>query len=224
LVDSQRLRLPSRLLRGIAPGMLPTVVRRKKHGFDPAVFDHKGSVFLDGWWQSELYFRDQRELILADLTFRQPPDAVNQECLDQVRATNAVCVHVRRGDYVTDPFILKNFGICGPEYYQAAFGLIGSQVSSPTYFVFSDDPEWTRQNLPVPEPRRFISHNCQVSDWEDLRLMSACRHFVIANSTFSWRGAWLCTHSAKRVIAPKRWFAASEIAGRDIIPADWTTL
>ena len=135
-----------------------------------------------------------------------------------------MCVHVRRGDYVTDPFILENVGLCGLEYYQSALDLIRRQVSSPTFFVFSDDPDWTRQNLPVPEPRHFISHNCGVSDHEDLRLMSACKHFVIANSTFSWWGAWLSTHSQKIVIAPKRWFVSAKYPTTDVIPTAWTTL
>jgi tellurite resistance-related uncharacterized protein len=224
LVDSKRLRIPARILQTIAPGLLPTVVRRKKHGFDPEVFEIKGSVFLDGWWQSELYFRDHRELILSELSFREPPNTVNQQWLDQIHATEAVCVHVRRGDYVSDPYILENVGLCGMEYYQAALDLIRQRVSSPTFFVFSDDPAWTRQNLPVPEPHHFISHNCGVSDWEDLRLMSACKHFVIANSTFSWWGAWLCTHSQKTVIAPKRWFAAARLSTKDVLPEDWITL
>ena len=221
LVESERLRIPRAILRRILPGFLPKCIRQRKHFFDPHVFENDGSVFLDGWWQSELYFRDHRDQILAELSFRQPPSAANQQCLDQIRSTNAVCVHVRRGDYVTDPFVLKNFGVCGLDYYQSALEIIHQRVPSPTYFVFSDDPEWTRQNLPVPEPRHFISHNVKIADWEDLRLMSACKHFVIANSTFSWWGAWLSTYSEKIVIAPKRWFAAERISTQDMIPTDW---
>jgi len=224
LVESQRLRVPRAILRRIAPGMLPAHVRQKKHVFDPSVLENRGSVFLDGWWQSELYFRDHREAILSELSFRKPPNPENKQWLEQIRSTNAVCVHVRRGDYVTDPFVLKNFGLCGLDYYASALDLIRQRVESPTYFVFSNDPEWTRQNLPIPKPRHFISHNCKVSDWEDLRLMSACKHFVIANSTFSWWGAWLSTNPEKTVIAPKRWFTAENASAQDIIPENWITL
>jgi len=224
LVDSPRLRAASRMIRRIAPGSLPTVVRQRQHGFDPKVFEYPGSVFLDGWWQSELYFHQHRDVILSELKLRDPPTETNLKSLDQIRNSTAVCVHVRRGDYVTDPFIFNRIGVCGLEYYQSAINLIGQRVASPTFFVFSDDPEWTRQNLPVPEPRHFISHNCGVSDWEDLRLMSACRHFIIANSTFSWWGAWLCAHSQKFVIAPERWFANSRSSTKDIVPREWTVI
>jgi hypothetical protein len=224
LVDSERLRVPNRILRMIAPGLLPTVVRQKHHEFNPKVFANKGSLFLDGWWQSELYFRDHREVILSDLSFREPPNDANQKWIDQIHTTNSVCVHVRRGDYVSDPYILENVGLCGLDYYRAALDLIRSRISSPTFFVFSDDPEWTRQNLPVPEPRHFVTHNYGISDWEDLRLMSACKHYVIANSTFSWWGAWLSTNPEKIVIAPKRWFAATNFSTKDVIPTDWITL
>jgi hypothetical protein len=221
LVDSQRLSSASRLIRKIAPGLLPKVVRKKKHGFDPRLLEQEGSLFLDGWWQSELYFRDHRQAILSELSFRTPPSAENQKWLERIAACNAVCVHVRRGDYVSDPFALKNFGLCGLDYYKAAIALIQQRVPDPTYFIFSDDPEWTRQNLPVPEPRHFITHNCNIADYEDLRLMSACSHFVIANSTFSWWGAWLSTHPGKIVVAPQRWFVNESVSSQDIIPESW---
>jgi Glycosyl transferase family 11 len=224
MVDSPRFRAVRDVLNRIKPGLLPKVVRKRKHSFDPALFEQRSSVFFDGWWQSELYFRDHREVILADLEFRRPPSPVNQEWLERIGSATAVCVHVRRGDYVTDPVINKSIGVCGLDYYRAAFDLIDRRVPSPTFFVFSDDPEWTRSNLPVPEPRHFVSHNCGISDWEDLRLMSACRHFVIANSTFSWWGAWLSRHDPKLVIAPKQWFAGAKTGPRDVIPTDWITL
>jgi tellurite resistance-related uncharacterized protein len=221
LVDSQRLEIPRKMLQALAPGLLPTVVRQREHGFDPAIFNVKGSLFLDGWWQSELYFRDYRDQIISDLNFRELPDDQNRQSLEQIRGGEAVCIHVRRGDYVSDPYILKNIGVCGLEYYRAAIETMAQRVKSPTYFIFSDDPQWTRENLPVPEPRVFISHNCGTKDWEDLRLLSACRHFIIANSTFSWWGAWLSAHPGKAVIAPSRWFAKPELSARDLIPESW---
>jgi hypothetical protein len=224
VVDAKRLSVPRKIINAVAPCLLPKYVRQKKHGFDPKVFDQNRTVFLDGWWQSELYFREHRDLMLSELSFRERPDAVNQGWLEKIRGCNSVCVHVRRGDYLTDEFIHRVIGVCSLEYYQAAFSAIRESVSSPEFFVFSDDPEWTRQNLPVPEPRHFISHNCGVSDHEDLRLMSACKHFIIANSTFSWWGAWLSTFAQKQVIAPKRWFASTKSSTKDIVPADWTTL
>jgi hypothetical protein len=224
LANSDRFRLPRGIVQTIAPGMLPRVVSKKQHGFDPKALEQSGSVFADGWWQSELYFREHRQAIVDEFTFREAPDAVNQQWLEKIGGTESVCLHVRRGDYVTDPYILKTFGICGLDYYKAAIELIQQKVASPTFFIFSNDPEWAKQNLSVPGEHHFATHNCDVSDWEDLRLMSACRHFVVANSTFSWWGAWLSGHEGKMVIAPRRWFAAEDHPATDIVPTDWIAL
>jgi tellurite resistance-related uncharacterized protein len=224
LVDSSRLRPIGNFLRAIVPKTIPTVVRQKRNEFIPAIFDVPGSLFLDGWWQSELYFKDDRDQILAELSFRNQPDAVNQIWLEQIGNCNAVSIHVRRGDYVTDPYVAKSFGICSIEYYRSAIELIRQRVASPTFFIFSDDPGWTRENLSVPEPRHFISHNCNRADWEDLRLMSACKYFVIANSSFSWWGAWLSTNAERLVVAPQRWFTDQKYSDKDIVPASWIRL
>jgi hypothetical protein len=224
LVDSQTLRPFASALRICAPGLLPQVVRRRVHGFDPAILEIRKSVYLDGWFQSELYFRDQAEVLRGELRLRGAPSAANQECLNQIAPVQSICVHVRRGDYVSDPHILKRIGICGLDYYRAAIDFVRQHVSSPVFFIFSDDPEWTRANLDVPEPRHFISHNCNVADWEDIRLMSACRHFIIANSTFSWWGAWLGAFAGKIVVAPKQWFAEPTISTKDIVPTSWIRL
>jgi len=221
LVDSSRLRPLCVAVRAVAPRKLPRVVRRRWHGFDPAIFDIQTSVFLEGWFQSELYFRERASEIRQDLQLRALPSEENRKCLEQIRATQSVCIHIRRGDYVTNPQINLRIGLCEPNYYGAAIDHIRRHVQSPSFFVFSDDPEWTREHLPVPEPRNFVSHNCGVADWEDLRLMSACRHFIVANSTFSWWGAWLGVSPEKIVIAPKQWFADTSVSAKDIVPASW---
>ncbi len=223
-VDSPRTRRIAQLFHKSAPGLIPDVVRRRKHGFDPSVFEIRKTTFLEGWFQSELYFRENGDLIRRELQLRQPPSDENRKCLQQIASSAAVSVHVRRGDYVSDPHINKVIGICGLDYYRAAIELVRGRVASPTFFVFSDDPQWTRENLDVPEPRVFISHNCNVADWEDIRLMSACRHFVIANSTFSWWGAWLGAAADKIVVAPKVWFADPGISTKDIVPESWIRL
>jgi hypothetical protein len=221
LVDSSRLRPVAKIARKFVPGLIPAVVRRKKNDYMPQIFDVSGSIFMDGWFQTELYFCDYRERLLPELSFRDPPDRANAEWLEKIRNCDAVSLHVRRGDYISDPFIAKEIGTCSLEYYRAAIELIAQRLETPTYFVFSDDPEWTRQNLPVPEPRHFISHNFGKADREDMRLMSACKHFIIANSTFSWWGAWLATNPEKIVTAPRRWFANPSYSDKDIVPMAW---
>jgi Glycosyl transferase family 11 len=168
-----------------------------------------------------LYFAANREKLLGELSLREPPDSANQKYLDEIRGSEAVSIHVRRGDYVTDPYVARVLGTCTLEYYQAAIDLVRQRVKSPVFYIFSDDLQWARQNLAVPEPRQFISHNCNQRDWEDLRLMSACKHFVIANSSFSWWGAWLSTNPDKLAITPKRWFADQKYSDRDVVPTSW---
>jgi hypothetical protein len=221
LVDASRLRPVAKIARMVAPSKIPSVVRTKKNDYLPGIFDVPGSIYMDGWFQTELYFCDYRDRLLPELSFRDPPDPTNSQWLGKVRDCDAVSVHVRRGDYVSDPYIAKGFGTCTLDYYRAGVELIGGRVKSPTFFVFSDDPEWTRQNLPIPEPRYFISHNCGKVDREDMRLMSACKHFIIANSTFSWWGAWLGINPQKIVVAPKRWFANPNYSEKDIVPQAW---
>jgi len=181
-------------------------------------------VFLSGYWQSERYFAEIADTIRRDFTVAAPPTGRNAALLGEITACDAVAVHVRRGDYVSDPATAARHGVCGLDYYTAALERIEAAVSAPRYFVFSDDIPWAREHLRFTAPATFIDHNA-AAPWEDLRLMAACRHFVIANSSFSWWGAWLAEHAAaeKLVIAPRRWFVAAEDA-RDLLPPSWVRL
>lgn len=224
VVESQHLQPLARIMRACAPRRFPGVLRRRWHGFDASVLEIHKSVFIEGWFQSELYFREFGEQMRDELQLREAPSEANQRWLEQINSAEAVCVHVRRGDYLTNASVRERIGVCGLEYYRSAIDYVRQRVSSPVFFVFSDDPDWTRQNLDVPEPRHFISHNCNVADWEDLRLMSACRHFIIANSTFSWWGAWLGERENTIVAAPKQWFLDPNVREEDIVPERWVRI
>ena len=115
-------------------------------------------------------------------------------------------------------------GLCSVEYYRAAVAYMLRLFSDAQFFIFSDDPAWTAANLSYLASKTFVTHNVGRNDAEDLRLMMSCRHFIVANSTFSWWAAWLCEHPVKIVIAPRRWFADSARDASDIIPAGWTCL
>jgi hypothetical protein len=225
LVDSTRpsLRRISSAMRTITPGILPAVIYERRRGFDPDILALSRTAYLSGWWQSERFFLDHQNLLRAELTLRDSPNAENQQCLDRIRSSEAVCIHVRRGDY-TGPKNAKKFGVCDPEYYARGIEFISQRIASPVFYVFSDDPAWSRQNLNIPQPNEFVTHNCGISDWEDMRLMSACRHFIIANSTFSWWGAWLSTSPNKSVITPKRWYSDPNLSNDDLIPPSWISI
>jgi len=192
--------------------------------FDESVLRLPDQACLFGYWVSEKYFKDIEGIIRTEFTVKNAPEGRNRELIERMQSGNSVSLHVRRGDYVRDPNVNRIHGACGIDYYSAAIALIGERVDSPQYFVFSDDIEWVRENLPVPEPVEFVNHNRGTKSYEDLRLMSNCRHNIIANSSFSWWGAWLNPNPDKVVIAPERWFNDAPHDTKDVVPESWEKL
>jgi len=195
------------------------------HGhFDPTILAASHEVYLKGFWQSEKYFSDIAAELRRELTAAPPRDASNLDMAAQIHAATAVAVHVRRGDYVSDAAAASIHGACPPEYYEAAARRVLDVAPHAHMFVFSDDPQWAAVNLHLGAPTTFVTHNGPQRDHADLWLMSLCRHHIIANSTFSWWGAWLGEHGGQIVIAPRRWFANPVYDTRDLIPERWQTL
>ena len=135
------------------------------------------------------------------------------------RCPLAVSLHVRRGDYVSDPKTKAILGVCSLDYYRAAIAHIAERIESPAFFVFSDDIAWAKANLEIPFPCEYVDHNQGQQSYNDMHLMSLCKHHIIANSSFSWWGAWLNPRKDKIVIAPENWFANNEDA-KDLIPPE----
>lgn len=177
-------------------------------------------VYLLGYWQSEKYFSDVADEIRQDFTFRAEQEGRNAELASQMVSENAISLHVRRGDYVSNKKTLATHGICSLEYYQRAVALLAERVENPVFYVFSDDMAWVRDNLQIDFPVHYVDHNRGSQSYNDMRLMSLCKHHIIANSSFSWWGAWLNQSASKIVIAPKNWFANGTDTS-DLIPADW---
>lgn len=177
--------------------------------------------YLKGYWQSEKYFQTHAQTLRADFCFRSPLSGRSAVLADKIRQCNAVSLHVRRGDYVLNRVTAATHGLCPPDYYQAAARHICSRVDNPVFFVFSDDMPWVRQHLALPVPMEYADHNQQAYD--DMHLMSLCKHHVIANSSFSWWGAWLNPNPDKIVVAPRQWFAVTRNT-QDLLPAAWVAL
>lgn len=189
--------------------------------FDPSILDLSDGVYLDGYWQSEQYFADITDLLRREVALKNPLMGHNAALARLIRDCQAVSLHVRRGDYVTNEATYRTHGTCDLEYYARAVALIASRLNMPVFFIFSDDPAWVRKHLKLTYPMHIVDHNGPEHGYVDMLLMSLCSHHIIANSTFSWWGAWLNPNDDKIVIAPQRWFSSSANDTKDLIPKSW---
>lgn len=180
--------------------------------------NEKGITVYYGYWQTEKYFATIKDSIYDAFSFnKQNLSEKSYSALQQIEKTNSVSIHIRRGDQVSN---LSVGNISTKTYYQKALQYVDNHIESPTYFVFSDDIPWVKKNLQIPNPQ-YIDWNRKRDDWQDMLLMSKCKHNIIANSTFSWWGAWLNTNPGKKVISPNKFSNTSLLP--DLIPAEWIT-
>lgn len=209
----------------LASRLDPRAAARERHfHYDPDVAHLPDDCCLEGYWQSERYFADAAKAVRKEFVFANEPVGRNAELAREIAARTAVSVHVRRGDYASDPATHAAHGLCPIDYYRCAIAWIAARVRDPLFVLFSDDPEWTRAHLDAGPGTLVIDHNGPRDGAEDLRLMSLCRHHVIANSSFSWWGAWLAPDPHKIVVAPERWFPDRTRDTRDLLPGGWVKL
>jgi hypothetical protein len=189
-------------------GQRPNVMRQRGNGFDPSILDAPDGSHLIGYWQSAKYFEDVADVIRADFRLRVPLGDEAQSIAGELqRASDSVSLHVRRGDYVHNPRAREYHGIQGSDYYARGVDAIERHVGrSLQLFVFSDDPDWCERELKLGHSTTVVRGT---RDYEDLILMSCCDHHVIANSSFSWWGAWLNDRPDATVVAPVRWARGS---------------
>ena len=197
------------------------VVREQYFHFDESILFLGNRVYLEGYWQSEKYFKDVENAIRADFTFREQPDLMNNNMLEIISQTSSVSLHIRRGDFVDNVHTNQKHGICSVEYYKKAISTISTLVSHPHFFIFSDDIDWAKKEMVFISHVTFVEHNISGKHSEDMRLMSMCKHNIIANSSFSWWGAWLNISPNKIVIAPQNWFVDPSRDTKDLLPENW---
>ncbi|MFC5283374.1 alpha-1,2-fucosyltransferase [Pedobacter alpinus] len=193
----------------------PEIYKEKHFHFDNEVFKCKNESYLSGFWQSEKYFISIKKQIQETLTFNPSFNHKFNNQIQQINNSESVALHVRRGDYLKN----KNHLLLNLQYYEKALDLLTEKLTNPEIFIFSDDIEWCKLNLDVKLPHQFMSRN---ESHEDLKLMALCKHFIIANSTFSWWGAYLSKNLSKIVICPKNWFPEySTNNSEDLFVEDW---
>ncbi|MEM6588523.1 MAG: alpha-1,2-fucosyltransferase [Pseudomonadota bacterium] len=205
-----------------ALGRNPRFHREEALGFNADFFDLSDGAYLHGYWQSERYFEKIAAQLREDLQMTTPLDEPNSQMAERIaEADLAVSAHVRRGDYVGD----GSYAICAPEYYREGVARIAEEMGkAATVFVFSNDPDWASENLKLGAETVVVDINDETKGHFDLHLQTLCDHNIIANSTFSWWGAWLNPNPDKRIIAPKDWFGSGKPANPDICPTDWIRL
>ena len=173
-------------------------------------------------WQSYRYFEDVAEKVRNSFTVTSPVSTDTQRLAQEIRACNAVCVHIRRGDYCSAEN-KKIYGICNEEYYAEAMHRMRKLFPTCEFFVFSNSPEdisWIKENYSLPFAVHYV--DLKNPDFEDLYLMTQCSHFIISNSSFSWWASYLCSYEEKKIFAPNRWINGQD--DKDIFCPDWEVI
>lgn len=208
------------ILNKLKPAYKKPIYEEPHFHYDKNFFKSKSKVLLKGGWQSEKYFGAYKTELKKILQLDKSLIINVIEQGEIIKTQNSVSIHVRRGDYLRKQIILEWHGVMEQEYYKNAFDLLSSKISNIKVYYFTDDPEWVSQNLVPIFSGEIISLRTK-SHYEDLYLMSQCKHNIIANSSFSWWGAWLNAHTNNIVIAPNKWFGNGPSDTQDLLPDGW---
>jgi hypothetical protein len=203
-------------------------IRKRSHyvepglGWDPYYLSVGRDSYFSGYWQSYRYFEGIEDSIRSAFEFIEPLSERNKSFLDGAKGRTLIGIHVRHGDYLSGSFFSK---VCGADYYRSAMALAAEGARDPLFAFFSDDLDWCRDNLAVEGEACFVDWNRGNESYADMRLMTRCDALVIANSSFSWWGAWLGDRPGRGVYAPlKWWFGGIKPDNPDIAPPAWKRL
>ena len=211
--------------------MIGRILSQRFFHFDPEVLDAPDGVYMAGSFISEKYFADIKPIILKEFRFvgKVSDEDEEEKVTKMIRCSESVSIHIRRGDFTENPQNRVAYNIIGNDYYNACVNYLAKRLKSPKFFVFSDDMDWVKTNFKIPYPTYYIENNYHSldhrighkMDFQDMRLMSECQHNIIANSSFSWWGAWLNQNPRRIVCAPKEFVRISNFDNKDIVPDEW---
>lgn len=198
-------------------------IKEKHYHYDDNLISVGNDVVLSGYWQSERYFQETAKKLKESLKLKSDLSAKSLEISELIKQVNSVSLHIRRGDYVVGTYSDQILDQLDLAYYFQAIKELGKNEKDIIFFIFSDDHEWVKNNLNINFPVVYVDHNNSEACFEDLYLMSLCKHNIIANSSFSWWGAWFNKNNCKKIYAPKNWFNANvkNINDKDLIPPSW---
>jgi len=198
------------------------VIREKRiYGFDKSILSQQDDCYLIGFWQSYKYFESIRSVLLHDFTLRSPSTLFMNALAEIREAECSISIHIRRTDYLNKA---SGFTSLGLDYYTRSLSLIGKQVTTFQLFIFTDDVSWVLTNFVNKigiGNRVTIVSQPDISDAEELTLMSCCHHQIIANSSFSWWAAWINTHPGKIILYPTQWVNDEAYNTDNLIPDGW---
>lgn len=206
----------SKLLKKISI-IIPSYVTERGVDFNETLFSVKGDTYLDGYWQSEKYFKHIKDELHEEFTLKKPVSEQACDIIELAKRENSVAIQVRRGDYVTNSKTAALHGALDKGYYHKAIAYICTKIINPVFFIISDDIDWAMRNIEAPS--KLIP--APVADYEQMDIMRSCKHQIISNSSFGWWGAWLNDNSDKIVIAPQKWFAGLDCNINDRLPIEW---
>ena len=175
-------------------------------------------IYLKGNWQNERYFKHNSYFIKKCLSITTPPSPENKKILDEITLSNSICLSFRKLEEFDEDTLLHE-GLCSEEYYNNSIRLITKIVKNPTFFIFSNDIEWVEDNVKLDYPIMNIEFKKENKMYEDLRLMSNCEHFILANTTLNWWAAWLSNNENKTIIAPTPWYRS--YTNQNILCPNW---
>ena len=180
------------------------------------------NCYLEGYWQNAIYINEVEKELRKEFTFKNKLPEFCNPVYNKIMSTNSVCMIFRRGDFVNHPIL----DIIGIDFYYAALDTINQKISSPKIYIFSDDIPWCVKNFsPDNFEYEFVDQNLTGPNAEYyLQLITACKHFIIPNSTFAWWGAWLSDSPEKIVIAPKKWYKGQIESVNQIVTSGWITI
>ena len=219
-----RNRLCEWLLRVVVPRLeicgYSMYRERNEFSYDPSVFERTGSL-MEGTWQAESYFDECSDDLRNAFRFKLPRDPDLGNLAIRMQTTNSISIHIRRGDYYSKAHLKTHSVLSSHVYYENALEYIRERVTDPKIFIFSDDIPWVKKHFPLKNIT-YVENNQGERSYIDMYLMSICKHNIIANSTFSWWGAWLNVNPDKIVVMPEVWLNGKECPG--IYSRDWIRL